>query len=102
MQFGGLKTDIAFKKCLCDEQHKEILIGFLNAVFDLQGEKRLRALTLKNPFNAFESAHYLTRHQILHLETLQQELRNFEFNFIEPANCWPLALGLNLSRRPPA
>jgi predicted transposase/invertase (TIGR01784 family) len=156
MQFVDIKTDIAFKKVFGDEQHKEILIGFLNAVLDLQGQKRIRALSLKNPwqapdlpmlketildikavdhrgisfivemqikdspyfdkrvlyytakayttqiskgddypklnqvifigilnFNAFESAPYLSRHLILNKETLQQELRDFEFNFIE-------------------
>ncbi len=34
-------------------------------------------------FNSFDGEQYLTRHLILNKETLQQELRNFEFNFIE-------------------
>jgi predicted transposase/invertase (TIGR01784 family) len=34
-------------------------------------------------FNSFDGEHYLTRHLILNKETLQQELRDFEFNFIE-------------------
>ena len=34
-------------------------------------------------FNSFEGDHYLTRHLILNKETLKQELRDFEFNFIE-------------------
>jgi predicted transposase/invertase (TIGR01784 family) len=156
MQFADVKTDIAFKKVFGDERHKEILIGFLNAVLDLQGGKRIKDLTLKNPwqapdlptlkettldikavdyrgitfivemqvksqpyfdkralyytakayttqidegedypklnqvifigildFNSFEGDGYLTRHLILNKETLQQELRDFEFNFIE-------------------
>ena len=156
MRFVDVKTDIAFKKVFGNEAHKEILIGFLNAVLDLQGEKRIREVTLKNPwqapdlpllketildikavdhrgvtfivemqvrdhpffdkralyytakaytaqinkgedypklnqvifigilgFNAFDSDHYLTRHLILNKETLKQELRDFEFNFIE-------------------
>lgn len=156
MRFVDVKTDIAFKKVFGNEAHKEILIGFLNAVLDLQAEKRIREVTLKNPwqapdlpllketildikavdhrgvtfivemqvrdhpffdkralyytakaytaqinkgedypklnqvifigilgFNSFDSDHYLTRHLILNKETLKQELRDFEFNFIE-------------------
>jgi len=156
MQFADVKTDIAFKKVFGSEQHKEILIGFLNAVLDLQGNKRIKEITLKNPwqppdlptlketildvkaldhrgitfivemqvkgqpcfdkralyytakaytaqidkgeeypklnqvifigildFNSFDGDSYLTRHLILNKETLQQELRDFEFNFIE-------------------
>ncbi|HLA34506.1 MAG TPA: Rpn family recombination-promoting nuclease/putative transposase [Rhodocyclaceae bacterium] len=156
MRFVDVKTDIAFKKVFGNEQHTEILIGFLNAVLDLQGEKRIKAITLKNPwqapdlpilketildikatdrrgvtfivemqvkdnpgfdkralyytakaytaqivggdeypklnqvifigildFNSFDGDGYLTRHLILNKETLRQELRDFEFNFIE-------------------
>ncbi len=156
MQFVDVKADIAFKKVFGNEKHKEILIGFLNAVLDLQGDKRIREVTLKNPwqapdlpllketildikavdhrgvtfivemqirdnpcfdkralyytakaytsqisrgqdypllnqvifigildFNSFDGDHYLTRHLILNKETFKQELRDFEFNFIE-------------------
>ena len=156
MQFADVKTDIAFRKIFGNEQHTEILIGFLNAVLDLQGDKRIQSLTLKNPwqapdlpllketildikavdhrgvtfivemqikdnpgfdkralyytakaytaqihkgddypklnqvifigildFNSFDGEQYLTRHLILNKDTLQQELRDFEFNFIE-------------------
>jgi predicted transposase/invertase (TIGR01784 family) len=50
MQFVDVKTDIAFKKVFGNEQHKEILIGFLNAVLDLQDDKRIKEVTLKNPW----------------------------------------------------
>jgi predicted transposase/invertase (TIGR01784 family) len=156
MQFVDVKTDIAFKKIFGSEHHKEILIGFLNAVLDLEGDKRIKEVTLKNPwqapdipllketildikatdnrnvtfivemqvkdqpffdkralyytakaytgqikrgelypnlnqvifigilnFNSFEGTNYLTRHLILNKETLKQDLRDFEFNFIE-------------------
>jgi predicted transposase/invertase (TIGR01784 family) len=156
MQFADVKTDIAFRKIFGNEQHKEILIGFLNAVLDFQGDRCIREITLKNPwqapdlpllketildikavdhrgvtfivemqirdnpgfdkralyytakaytaqihkgddypklnqvifigildFNSFDGEQYLTRHLILNKETLQQELRDFEFNFIE-------------------
>lgn len=156
MQFADVKADIAFKKVFGCEQHKEILIGFLNAVLELQGDKRIKSVTLKNPwqapdlpilketildikavdhrgvtfivemqvkdnpcfdkralfytakaytaqinkgedypklnqvifigildFNSFDGDNYLTRHLILNKETLNQDLRDFEFNFIE-------------------
>ena len=156
MQFVDVKTDIAFKKIFGDENHKEILIGFLNAVLDLSGDKRIKTITLKNPwqapdlpllketildikavdhrditfivemqvkdqpffdkralyytakaytgqiergdeypllnqvifigilnFNSFNGDNYLTQHLILNKETLKQDLRDFEFNFIE-------------------
>ena len=156
MQFVDVKTDIAFKKVFGGEQHKEILIGFLNAILDLRNDKRIKEITLKNPwqapdlpmlkqtildikaldhrgvtfvvemqvkdnpcfdkralyytakaytgqidkgedypklnqvifigildFNSFDGESYLTRHLILNKETLKQELRDFEFNFIE-------------------
>ena len=52
MQFVDVKTDIAFKKIFGNEQHKEILISFLNAVLDLPGDKRIKGITLKNPWQA--------------------------------------------------
>ncbi len=39
MRFAGIKTDFAFKKVFGSEQHTEILIGFLNAILALQGDK---------------------------------------------------------------
>jgi predicted transposase/invertase (TIGR01784 family) len=50
MRFLDVKTDIAFKKVFGSEQHKDILIGFLNAVLDLHGDKRIASVTLKNPW----------------------------------------------------
>lgn len=52
MQFVDVKTDIAFKKVFGSDQHKEILIGFLNAVLDFQGDRRIKEITLKNPWQA--------------------------------------------------
>ncbi len=52
MQFVDVKTDIAFKKVFGSEQHKEILIGFLNAILDLQGDRSIHDVTLKNPWQA--------------------------------------------------
>ena len=50
MQFVDVKTDIAFKKIFGSEQHKEILIGFVNALLELEGDKRIKDVTLKNPW----------------------------------------------------
>ncbi len=52
MRFADIKTDLAFKKVFGSEQHTEILIGFLNAILELQGDKRIKSLTLKNPWQA--------------------------------------------------
>lgn len=52
MQFVDVKTDIAFKKIFGSEQHKEILISFLNAVLDLNGEFCIQEVSLKNPWQA--------------------------------------------------
>ena len=50
MQFVDVKTDIAFKKVFGSEAHKDILIAFLNAVLDLHGDRQIRSVTLKNPW----------------------------------------------------
>ena len=50
MQFVDVKTDIAFKKVFGSEEHKDILIGFLNAVLDLHGDRQINSVTLKNPW----------------------------------------------------
>ena len=156
MQFVDVKTDIAFKKIFGSDQHKEILIGFLNAVLELEDDRRINTVILKNPwqppdipilketildiravdnrgvsfivemqikdtkhfgkralyytakaytgqikkgenypklnqvifigildFNSFEGDNYLTRHLILNRETMNQDLSDLEFNFIE-------------------
>ncbi len=50
MLFLDVRTDIAFKKVFGNEQHKDILIGFLNAVLDLHDDQRIVEVTLKNPW----------------------------------------------------
>lgn len=52
MQFVDITTDIAFKKVFGNDQHKDILIGFLNAVLDLQGDHAICDVSLKNPWQA--------------------------------------------------
>ncbi len=56
MQFVDVTTDIAFKKVFGSDRHKDILIGFLNAVLDLHDEKRIKDVTLKNPWQPPEIA----------------------------------------------
>ena len=50
MNFVDVKTDIAFKKIFGSDQHKDVLIGLLNAVLDLEGDRRIKSVTLKNPW----------------------------------------------------
>ena len=50
MQFASPKSDIAFKKVFGDENHKEVLISFLNAVLDFKDEKEIVDVVLTNPY----------------------------------------------------
>ena len=50
MKFVDVKNDIAFRKIFGNEKKKIILISFLNAVLDLQGQDRIKDVTLLNPF----------------------------------------------------
>ncbi|KJR42352.1 hypothetical protein MCHI_001763 [Candidatus Magnetoovum chiemensis] len=156
MRFVDVKNDIAFKKVFGNENKKEILISFINAVLGLEGEKKIADLTILNPYQApkiaglkettldirakskegvtfiveiqvqkklgfekrvllytgkayvgqlekgddypklnqvifigitnfdvFKGDKYLTQHLILNTATHIQELKDFEFNFIE-------------------
>ena len=156
MQFADPKSDLAFKKIFGDENHKEILISFLNAILDFQGNRIIVDVTLVNPeqvpkieemkftildmlvinkngerfivemqkrdnydftkrslyytskayiqqlgkkesydtlkkvyfigllnFNMFDNIDYVSRHLILNKETLKNDIKDFEFTFIE-------------------
>ncbi|OAD18812.1 hypothetical protein THIOM_005584 [Candidatus Thiomargarita nelsonii] len=156
MKFVNLKNDLAFKKIFGNENKKEILISFLNAVLDLKGAFEIQTIHILNPykmphlvdlkessldvratdkrgvtfivemqveqkpflrqrfsfyvakayssqieravdypklnqvifigifdFNEFNNEHYLSRHQTLNCETLEQDLAEMEYNFIE-------------------
>ena len=52
MKFVNPRNDIAFKKIFGNEQHKEVLISFLNAVLSLEGEKEIQQVELLNPYQA--------------------------------------------------
>ena len=51
MRFINPKTDFAFKKIFGDEQNKEILISFLNAIL-YQGNSAIESLVILNPYQA--------------------------------------------------
>ena len=50
MKFADPKNDLAFKKIFGNENHKNILISFLNAVLDFQGERSIVDVSLANPY----------------------------------------------------
>jgi len=50
VKFADPKNDLAFKKIFGDENHKNILISFLNAVLDFQDEKSIVDVSLANPY----------------------------------------------------
>ena len=50
MQFISPQNDFAFKRIFGNEQHKEILISFLNSVLDLSGELQVVEVELANPY----------------------------------------------------
>jgi predicted transposase/invertase (TIGR01784 family) len=50
MKFVDPTNDVAFKKIFGNEEHKEILISFLNAILDLTGDKEIEDLEILNPY----------------------------------------------------
>ena len=50
MQFISPQIDFAFKRIFGNEQHKEVLISFLNSVLDLSGERQVIEVKLANPY----------------------------------------------------
>ena len=50
MIFVDVKNDIAFRKIFGNENKKVILISFLNAVLHLEDDKRIKFITIENPF----------------------------------------------------
>lgn len=69
MQFVSPKNDIAFKKIFGNEAHLDILISFLNAVLNLDGDKAIQSVTLLNTAQLPES-------EILKLTHLDIEARD--------------------------
>jgi len=52
MQFADPRTDFAFKKIFGNDQAKEVLISFLNAVLGLEGSHAIAEVTIINPYQA--------------------------------------------------
>jgi predicted transposase/invertase (TIGR01784 family) len=52
MRFVNPKNDIAFKKIFGNEERKEILISFLNAVLDLSDDREIADLEILNPYQS--------------------------------------------------
>jgi predicted transposase/invertase (TIGR01784 family) len=50
MKFVDVKNDIAFCKIFGNENRKETLISFLNAVLDFHGNQRIKEVTILNPY----------------------------------------------------
>lgn len=50
MQFADIKNDIAFRKIFGNENKKEVLISFLNAVLDFEEKYKIKDVTILNPF----------------------------------------------------
>jgi predicted transposase/invertase (TIGR01784 family) len=50
MKFVDVKNDVAFRKIFGNENKKVILISFLNAVLGLEGQNRVKEVSLLNPF----------------------------------------------------
>jgi predicted transposase/invertase (TIGR01784 family) len=50
MKFADVKNDIAFRKIFGNENRKESLISFLNAVLDFHGDQRIKEVTILNPY----------------------------------------------------
>ena len=50
MKFVDVKNDIAFRKVFGNENRKETLISFLNAVLDFQDDQRISQVSILNPY----------------------------------------------------
>jgi predicted transposase/invertase (TIGR01784 family) len=50
MKFADVKNDIAFRKIFGNENRKETLISFLNAVLAFEGEQRIISVEILNPY----------------------------------------------------
>lgn len=50
MRFVDVKNDIAFRKVFGNENRKETLISFLNAVLDFHGDQRITQVNILNPY----------------------------------------------------
>jgi hypothetical protein len=52
MKFASIKNDIAFRKIFGNEEKTFILISFINAVLQLEGEQQIVAISFEDPFSS--------------------------------------------------
>jgi len=50
MKFVDVKNDIAFRKIFGNEKKTKIIISFLNAILKLEGDNRIKRVSIVNPF----------------------------------------------------
>jgi predicted transposase/invertase (TIGR01784 family) len=50
MKFADVKNDIAFRKIFGNENKKEVLVSFLNAILDFEGNHKITDITILNPY----------------------------------------------------
>jgi predicted transposase/invertase (TIGR01784 family) len=50
VKFADVKNDIAFRKIFGNENKKEVLISFLNAVLDFEDKHKITDVTILNPY----------------------------------------------------
>lgn len=50
MKFADVKNDIAFRKIFGNENKKEVLISFLNAILDFDTKQQITDVTILNPY----------------------------------------------------
>lgn len=50
MKFVDVKNDVAFRKIFGNENRKETLISFLNAILDFRGDRRITDVKIVNPY----------------------------------------------------
>lgn len=63
MKFVDPKNDVAFKRIFGDDQHKAVLISFLNAVLNLSEAKEITTVEILNPYQTPHLA--LLKHTLL-------------------------------------
>ena len=95
MQFVDPRNDIAFRKIFGDEQHKGVLISFLNALLDLGGTpKEIVEVSLLNPFQVprleglkltildiravdRRGIHYIVEMQVFHTQAFEKRVHHY-------------------------
>lgn len=50
MKFADIKNDVAFRKIFGNQKKSIVLISFLNAVLDLEGQNRITKVSIINPY----------------------------------------------------